>query len=192
MTFRGGFNGCVCTGWQIYGGGSRKNAHVSWSSSIISELTNFVNRFSENYKFCFKLTTTSIADVYMYADRLQKKTSQWFGTVFCRQNNKCLYFKSHLKILVLILEIPKIQDMCAFLGKKKVRNIYCYSYFSLIIFLRILISKSSTKRSFSALTRVNSYLRQSSKKYSINRFSSNTNSSSFTFSRNIYVPLIAL
>jgi len=30
----------------------------------------------ENYKFFFKLTTLSVADVYMYAARLQKKLSQ--------------------------------------------------------------------------------------------------------------------
>lgn len=48
----------------------------------------------ENYKFFFKLTTLSVADVYMYTARLQKEYLNDLEPSFI---NECLHFRGHLK-----------------------------------------------------------------------------------------------
>ncbi|KAF0767104.1 zinc finger MYM-type protein 1-like [Aphis craccivora] len=93
----------------------------------------------ENYKLFFKLTTLSVADVYI----------------------------GHLKSIGS--DAPNtIQDMCAFIRQTNVVNIYPYIDISLRMLLCTSISNCSTERSFSALKRVKSYLRSCSKENRLN------------------------
>lgn len=118
----------------------------------------------ENYKFFFKPTTLSVADVYMYAARLQKEYLNDLEPSFI---NECLHFRGHLKSIGS--DAPNtIQDMCAFIRQKHIVNIYPYIDISLRMLLCTPISNCSTERSFSALKRVKSYLRSCSKENRLN------------------------
>lgn len=134
---------------------------------LISELERrkmAYDQILENYKFFFKLTTMSVADVYKYASRLQKEYSNDLEPSF---TNECLHFKGHLKSIGT--EAPKtIQNMCAFIRQKNMVNIYPYIDISLRMLLCTPVSNCSTERSLSALKRIKSYLRSCSKENRLN------------------------
>jgi len=100
----------------------------------------------------------------MYAARLQKEYLNDLEPSFI---NECLHFRGHLKNIST--DAPNtIQGMCAFIRQKNVVNIYPCIDISLRMLLCTPISNCSTERSFSALKRIKSYLRSSSKENKLN------------------------
>lgn len=66
------------------------------------------------------MITMSVADVYMFAARLQKEYPNDLELSFI---NECLNFRGNLKSLGA--EAPNtIQDMCAFIRQKKILLIF--------------------------------------------------------------------
>jgi len=75
----------------------RSDIYFVMLDKLINELKKMKEPYDllfENYKFFFKLTTLSVADVYMYAARLQKEYLNDLESSFL---NECLHLRGHLK-----------------------------------------------------------------------------------------------
>lgn len=105
------------------------------------------------YSFCFKFIKTTAGEIRISAEVLRNEYNIDLRTSF---SNECIHFGSYLKTISNPLQ--SIQELLVFIRINDLKDIFPYVDIALRILLCTPVSNCSTKRSFSALKYIKSYL----------------------------------
>ncbi|XP_050055154.1 uncharacterized protein LOC114132981 [Aphis gossypii] len=131
--------------------------------SLISELNKrkiAYEDINEKFKFLFCITEISSSEVRHQSAVLQKYYSKDLPVSF---SNECIHFQSYLLTLPKDNAPKTILGMLQKIIKSNLQDVFPYISIALRMFLCCPASNCSAERSFSALKRIKTYLRSSTK-----------------------------
>ncbi|KAF0688590.1 zinc finger MYM-type protein 1-like, partial [Aphis craccivora] len=141
----------------------KSQTYIPIMDSLISELNKrkiAYEDINEKFKFLFCITEISSSEVRHQSAVLQKYYSKDLPVSF---SNECIHFQSYLLTLPKDNAPKTILEMLQKIIKSDLQDVFPYISIALRMFLCCPASNCSAERSFSALKRIKTYLRSSTK-----------------------------